>query len=106
MALRIYDDVLDLVRQTKPVLDRVSRHDADLARQGRRAMTSAPLNIAEGARQRGGLGRARFENAMGSADETRAVLQTAAAAGYIEDQVELVEAWRGVAKQLSVLMRR
>jgi hypothetical protein len=45
MALRIYDDVLDLVRRTKPVLDRMGRHDADLARQGRRAMTSAPLNI-------------------------------------------------------------
>jgi hypothetical protein len=43
---------------------------------------------------------------MGSADETRAVLETAAAAGYLEEQAELVEAWRRIAKQLCELMRR
>jgi hypothetical protein len=38
----------------------------------KKALGSAALNTAEGERQRGGKGRNRFDDAMGSTDETRA----------------------------------
>jgi four helix bundle protein len=51
--LRIQDTVLRLVRDLRPVVERISQHDPDLGRQMRRALTSVPLNIAEGASSRG-----------------------------------------------------
>src|SRR5262252_5132569 len=46
--LRIYAVLLELVRNVRPLVVELDRRDADLARQCRRALTSAPLNLAEG----------------------------------------------------------
>ena len=45
--LRIYDVLMKLVREVRPMVVELERKDADLARQCRRALTSVPLNVAE-----------------------------------------------------------
>jgi four helix bundle protein len=106
MGLRIYDDVIALTRTMRPVLATVARHDADLARQTRRALTSIALNLAEGQYQRAGHARMRYQTAMGSADEVRACLEVSAALGYAGEELELVDAFDRVARTLFNLMRR
>ena len=106
MALRIYDDVLQLTREMRGGLGSIGKHDADLARQARRALTSIALNVAEGDYQRAGNQRLGFQTAMGSADEVRACLEISAALDYIEDQPALIDAFDRVARTLFKLMRR
>ena len=67
--LRIEEVSLELCAVVLPLAGKVAVHDADLARQLRRAMTSVPLNIAEGSGSRGGTRRCRYETALGSARE-------------------------------------
>jgi four helix bundle protein len=75
----------------REVLPRIRKHDPDLFKQARRAMTSVPLNLKEGNRR---LGRDRvhhFSIAAGSADELVSVLEVSEAAGYLgRDVVEPV----------------
>ena len=49
----------------------------------RRAATSIALNVAEGMYSRGGNQPARYHTALGSARETMACLEVAAALGYV-----------------------
>jgi four helix bundle protein len=80
--LRIYPVLLDLVRRLAPVIAQLERHDADLARQCRRALESAPLNMAEGSYSRGKNRTARYHSALGSLREALACLEVAEALGY------------------------
>jgi four helix bundle protein len=48
-------------------MERIGKKDANLADQLRRAASSVPLNLHEGAYSQGGNVRARFHNALGSA---------------------------------------
>ncbi len=82
--LRIYESTLRVVRWLKGPLSGIEKHDADLARQLRRASASIALNIAEGSGSRGGVRRARYLTALGSARETLACLDVAEAFGYVE----------------------
>ena len=84
MALQIYAVAVDMVRQLRPLIERIGTRDANLADQLRRAATSVPLNLSEGAYSQGGHVRARFHNALGSAAEVRACLDVAEAMGYLE----------------------
>ena len=96
--LRIYDVVLDVLRRLKPVVAKIAEHDADLARQLRRAATSVLLNVAEGSGCRGGTKRQRYYDALGSARESAACLDAAGALGYcavdagVRDQLERIAA--------------
>ena len=45
--LRIYDVSLEVVGKLVPVVAAIGRHDADLAKQLKRARSSISLNIAE-----------------------------------------------------------
>jgi len=81
--LRIYGTILELLRMLRPIIREIERRDPDLARQTRRAATSIALNTAEGSGSQGRLRRARYFNALGSANETRACVEVAAALGYI-----------------------
>ena len=105
MGLRIYDDVIVLTREMRGLLASIGKHDADLARQARRALSSIALNMAEGNYQRAGNQRLRFQTAMGSADEVRACLEISAALDYIADQPVLIDAFDRVARTLFKLMR-
>ena len=51
--LRIHDVIIELVRELAPVAAEIARHDTDLARQLRKALSGVPLNVAEGSNQRG-----------------------------------------------------
>jgi four helix bundle protein len=90
--------VIELVRQTRGTVEAIGKHDKDLERQVRRAMTSVVLKGREGERQGRGKGRQRFEDAMGSADEVKGGLEVAEALGYVEVQAELVAGWTRVAR--------
>jgi four helix bundle protein len=82
--LRIYAVAIEVIEGLRPVLVRIEVHDRDLARQLRRAAASVALNISEGSGSRGGTRRERYHNALGSARETAACLDVAAALGYVE----------------------
>ncbi len=82
--LRIYDVILEVVRALRPFLETLSQHDADLARQARRALASVPLNVAEGSSSRGRNRSARYHSAAGSMQEVIACVDVAIALGYVE----------------------
>jgi four helix bundle protein len=82
--LRIYDDMLDVVRMMRSMLAAIEKHDLDLARQLRRATSSVVLNVAEGSGSFGRMRTARYRTALGSARETLACLRVAEAFGYVQ----------------------
>ncbi len=81
--LRIYPVLLDLVRFVRPLIKELERHDPDLARQCKRAISSAPLNVAEGSYSRGKNRAARYHTALGSLREVLACFEVGAALGYL-----------------------
>ena len=83
--LRIYDVTLHVLRTLRPAVIAIESHDRDLARQLRRAASSIALNIAEGSGSHGGTRKERYRNALGSAREVVACLQTAIAWGYVPE---------------------
>ena len=80
--LRIYDVMLELVREVAPVVGEIERRDPDLARQCRRALSSGPLNVAEGSYSQGRNRNARYHTAMGSLREALACFELGAALDY------------------------
>ncbi len=83
--LRIYDVLLQVVRDVRPLIGELERKDPDLARQCRRALMSAPLNVAEGSYSRGRNRVARYHTALGSLREVVACFEVAAAFGYMAE---------------------
>jgi four helix bundle protein len=89
--LRVYEVAIDVLRGLRGPIETIQRFDPDLARQLRRASSSAALNIAEGSAGRGGTRTARYADALDSMRETLACLEVAEALGYmpaIDDALE------------------
>ena len=82
--MKIYAIWLLIVAFVYGLARRVAVDDKDLARQMRRAVSSASLNMAEAMHGQGGHRIARFHVAMGSARETRACLDVCVAAQFVE----------------------
>jgi four helix bundle protein len=82
--LKIYDVILGVVGELKPVMSAIERKDPDLGRQMRRAASSVALNTAEGMYSRGRNKGARYQTALGSMRETLACVEVGAALGYID----------------------
>ena len=82
-VLRIYEDALVMLEKLTIEIANIERHDADLARQLRRASASVVLNIAEGSYVRGRNRKALYSVALGSAKEVRACLDVAKAFRYL-----------------------
>jgi four helix bundle protein len=72
-----------MVRDVRPIADRIAEHDRDQARQLERSSVSVVLNVAEGYGARAGNKRLRYETALGSARETLANLEVGVAVGYV-----------------------
>jgi four helix bundle protein len=81
--LRIYDVILEVVGELRPVMGQIERCDADLARQMRRAASSVALNTAEGMYSQGKNRGARYHIALGSMRETLACIEVGVALGYL-----------------------
>jgi four helix bundle protein len=84
MALRIYEEIVSMVRDMGGIAKKIAGHDPDLARQLRRAATSVLLNVAEGSDSQGRNQRAKYWIALGSARETRACIDAAMALEYVD----------------------
>jgi four helix bundle protein len=85
IMLRIYDVLLELVRSVAVLVKQIERRDADLARQCRRALSSAVLNLSEGSYSRGKNRVARYHTALGSLREALACFEVGAAFGYLPE---------------------
>jgi four helix bundle protein len=81
--LRIYSVILEVIVALRSALAQIERRDSDLAKQLRRASASIALNTSEGMYSRGKNRQARYHTALGSARESLACLEVAAALGYI-----------------------
>jgi four helix bundle protein len=81
--LRIYDDMLEVLRAIRGAMGSIEKRDPDLARQLRRAASSVVL-IAEGSGSFGRVRTMRYRTALGSARETLACLRIGEALGYVE----------------------
>ena len=82
--LRIYDDMLEVLRSTRGAMVAIEKRDPDLGRQLRRASSSVALNMAEGSGSFGRVRTVRYRTALGSARETTACIDASLALGYIE----------------------
>ncbi len=87
--LRIYQVVLDALKQLQPALRQIVLRDRDLARQLRRCSSSVALNLAEGMYSRGRNRAARYHSALGSARETLACLEVAIVCDCIQPDPSL-----------------
>jgi four helix bundle protein len=85
MALVAYEVAIDLVRDLRPLVEQIRKHDNNLAKQLVDAMNSTVQNLSEGAVHRGGNKRAKFEIAHGEANEVKGSLELALAWGYVPD---------------------
>jgi four helix bundle protein len=80
-----YEVAIDLVRDLRPLVERIRKHDSTLAKQLVDAMNSTVQNLAEAEVHRGGNKRAKFDIAFGEANEVKASLDLAIAWGHVGD---------------------
>ncbi len=86
MALIVYDLALEMLRHIKLIIDKVARHDRNLADHMHRSAQQSFLNIAEARSARGRNEVAKFTNALCEAREARAAVAVAIAWGYVTAQ--------------------
>jgi four helix bundle protein len=83
MTLKLYPVVLELVRRLAPRLRVLKARSTGLGDQFERALTSVPLNVAEGAYSRGKNRQVRYQTALASAREALSCWETAQALGWV-----------------------
>ena len=81
--LRIYDVILEVMRELRPALDELRRRHRGLWEQATNALQSVLLNVAEGSGSVGGNRTLRYSTALGSMLETNACFDGAVALGYV-----------------------
>ena len=83
--LKVYEVILGVVGELRPVIVEIERKDPDLGRQMRRAACSVVLNTSEGMYSRGKGQAARYHTAMGSMRETLSCIEVGIALGYVSE---------------------
>ena len=81
--MKIYPEMIAMVKSVAALSRKVAEHDADLSRQMKRSSCSVPLNAVEGWHAYGGNRIVRFNTAMREARETSAALEISVACGYL-----------------------
>ena len=81
--LRIYGDILNWLSALVPLIDQISRHDPDLAKQLKRASRSVALNCAEGMYARAGSRTAAYGVSLKEMRESYAGLEIGVRLRYI-----------------------
>ena len=100
----VYEMALQMVSALRPAVERIRLHDRDLAQQLKRAGSSVPGNIAEGARRAGQDRLHHYRIAAGSAGEVRFHLTVAMAWGDV-DQTTVTPALSLLDSILAILWR-
>ena len=100
----VYEMALQMVHVLRPAVERIRLHDRDLALQLKRAGSSVPGNIAEGARRAGQDRLHHYRIAAGSAGEVRSHLAVAMAWGDV-DQATVTPALALLDSILAILWR-
>ncbi|HUS29639.1 MAG TPA: four helix bundle protein [Kofleriaceae bacterium] len=80
-----YEVAIELIKELRPIVEIVGKHDSNLSDQMKRAGTSVVLNLSEGARRQRGNQQRAYEIAHGEARELLGALDCAAAWGYVLD---------------------
>ncbi|MCB9592290.1 MAG: four helix bundle protein [Sandaracinaceae bacterium] len=91
-TFRLYGVSLRAAKLVTARITLIARHDSDLGRQARRALSSMHLNIAESIDAQGGIRRQRMRTALGSTNEVIACLDLGDALGYAALDEEAVDA--------------
>jgi four helix bundle protein len=86
MRFIAHELALEIIRQLRPLVQLIRRHDSKLTNQTRDAASSIALNLAEGNKRQGRDRRHHWTIASGSAEEVRSALQVAEAWGYLEQR--------------------
>jgi four helix bundle protein len=81
--LNIYPVILSFVADVAPLTARIGRHDADLARQLRRASSAVVLNTAEGMHARGRSRMHCYSIALREMRESYAALEVSVLLRYL-----------------------
>ena len=104
--LRIYEVILEVIRELRPFVKELERVDASLADQMRRALPSVALNTAEGSGSRGRTRGVRYSTACGSAKETMSCIDCGVAMYDLDaPDVSTMEKLRHVIGALTILSR-
>ena len=80
-----YEVALELVRELRPLVEQIRKHDNTLAKQLVDAANSTVQNLAEAERHSAGNKRLKFEIAHGEANEVKGSLDLALAWGHVAD---------------------
>jgi four helix bundle protein len=80
-----YDVAIEIARAMRPIVERISQFDRDLADQAKRSTQSIGLNVAEARKRSKGDRTQLFRVALGSTGETEAAIQQAEAWGYVKE---------------------
>ena len=84
-----YQVALQMIRSLRDIVPKIRMHNPSLAVQIDKAAPSVALNLNEGRRRIGKDRKHLWRVAAGSADEVRACLDVAEAAGYLDlDEIE------------------
>ena len=84
-TLVAYQVALEVIRQVRPIVEKIKLHDPHLADQLKRAATNTVANLGEGQRREAGNKRRAYENAHGEAREMVGCLDSAEAWGLLTE---------------------
>ena len=93
MPFHAYELALQAIRELRPIVAVIKKHDPDLAKQIRRAASSVTLNINEGSKRRGEDRLYLYSVAAGSANEVLAGLDTSDAWGWTNGAPDVRETY-------------